>query len=75
MTFSEKLTQLRKERKLPAFVLAKRARVSHHTLWLAEKWGIAPARRETRQRIADALGVSYEALWGDCDSQGGECQP
>ncbi len=72
MTFSEKLAQLRKERRLPALVVAKRAKVSHHTLWLAERWGIPPARRATRQRIADALGVPYDELWGDLETQGGE---
>ncbi|GIV11782.1 MAG: hypothetical protein KatS3mg021_0064 [Fimbriimonadales bacterium] len=69
----EKLRELRRRLGMPAMVLARKAGVSVQTLWLAERWGIPPRTRAARQRIADALGVEYETLWGEVE--GGESTP
>ncbi|CUU34113.1 Helix-turn-helix domain-containing protein [Armatimonadetes bacterium DC] len=70
-TLGQRLKTLRQEQGLPIDVLAYKARCSTRTLILVEQWNLPPRRRKTRERIAHALGVSYEALWGELEARGG----
>ncbi|MCL6531773.1 MAG: helix-turn-helix domain-containing protein [Armatimonadetes bacterium] len=78
MRLGERFRILRKEKGLPALVLARRAGVSQQTVWLIERWDIAPDSMRAREALARELGVSYEELWGEREQQaqqGGESQP
>lgn len=64
MTIGERIRELRKQQRMPSFVLAKRARVSHNTIWLLECYNLLP-RRASLERIAQALGTTYEELFAE----------
>jgi|GEM_PF-1681036 transcriptional regulator with XRE-family HTH domain len=68
-SIGQRVRELRKERGLPLDVLAYKARCGNRTLILLECWNLPPRRRDVRERIADALGVSYEELWGELEQQ------
>jgi transcriptional regulator with XRE-family HTH domain len=57
--------ELRRQRGWSIDLLAYHANVSVRTLILLEKHGLPPKRLETRERIARALGVSPEELFGE----------
>jgi len=65
-----RLRELRKQRGLPVDVLAHLAGCGARTLVNYEKWGIIPKRRETRERIAQVLGVDPDWLF-EIDSEEG----
>jgi transcriptional regulator with XRE-family HTH domain len=69
MTIGERVRRLRKERGLPAMVLAKQARVGQSTIWLLEKYNIVPDSYSARERIARALGMTAEQLFGEAQLQ------
>jgi transcriptional regulator with XRE-family HTH domain len=62
-TQSRLFREIRKSRGIPVNVLALKAGVSVATIVAFEKHGIPPKRRETRKRLAKALGVSYKLLF------------
>lgn len=66
-----KLRRIRQERGLPIEVLARRAGVSARAIWLWECHNLPPRRRETAERIADALNVPLSAL-GYHETEAGE---
>ncbi|MEJ5384329.1 MAG: helix-turn-helix transcriptional regulator [Fimbriimonadales bacterium] len=69
-----RLKQLRTSRGLPVDAFAHIAGVSPRTVVLWERFGLAPKRRDTVERIARALGVEPDFLLNDADTQGGEVQ-
>jgi len=56
------LQRIRKQRGIPLYVLARRARVSTRTLTAWEKHGCPPVKIEPVQRVAAVLGVEVEEL-------------
>ncbi len=73
MTVGERFRELRKERGIPAAVLARRVGVSTQTLWLLERWDLPPRSHRVRQALARELRVPYETLWDEVE--GGESTP
>lgn len=69
MTIGQKLKQYRKSQGLSIPAFARKAGVSDNTVVLIERYGILPKSVETRQRLADALGIGYDQLW---NAEGGE---
>jgi len=57
-----RIKNLRKQAGLPIEVLAYRAGCSPRAVYMLEKWGIPPKRRETLEKIARALGVEPDDL-------------
>jgi len=57
-----RLEQIRKQRGIPYYVLARQANASSSTLRLWEKYGLVPKRRDVIERVARALGVEPEEL-------------
>ena len=62
-----RLEQIRKQRGIPYYVLARQAGVASSTLTLWEKYGLVPKRRDVIERVARALGVEPEALLEDSE--------
>ena len=62
-----RLEQLRKQRGIPYYVLARRANASVSTILLWEKHGLVPKRRDVIERIARVLGVEPEDLLEDSE--------
>ena len=56
------LKAIRKERGLSITAVAVRAHAAAGTIITIEKYNHNP-RLETKQRLADALGVSVESIW------------
>lgn len=56
------LKAIRSKKGLPIIAVAVRAHVGTGTIVAIEKHGHNP-RLETKQRLADALGVSVESIW------------
>jgi len=67
MQRGERLRELRRQRGLPCDVVAHMAGCSTRTLIAYERWGIMPRRRETRERIARALGVDTDWLFPESE--------
>lgn len=63
-TIAQKVRERRKQAGIPAYVLAKRARTSPHTITLLEVWNMLP-NRSVCERIAQALCTTYEELFAD----------
>jgi transcriptional regulator with XRE-family HTH domain len=63
MSLWERITALARERGKPAYVLLQLAGVAASTIKLIRE-GYVPKRQDTRRRIAEALGVSTEELFG-----------
>jgi transcriptional regulator with XRE-family HTH domain len=57
-----RVRKFRTERGLPQYTLAVRAGISPAWLSIIERYGHIPGS-DIRTRLADALGVSEEALW------------
>jgi transcriptional regulator with XRE-family HTH domain len=64
-----RLEQIRKQRGIPGYVLARQAGVASSTLVLWEKYGFVPKRREVIERIARALNVSPEELLEETEKE------
>jgi len=62
-----RLEQLRKQRGIPYYVLARRANASVSTILLWERHGLVPKRRDVIERIARVLGVEPDALLEDSE--------
>ena len=62
-----RLEQIRKQRGIPYYVLARQANASSSTLRLWEKYGLVPKRRDVIERVARALGVEPEELLEDSE--------
>lgn len=58
-----RLRELRKQKGMPIDLLAYYAGCSTRTIFAYEKWGIIPRRPETRERIAQVLGVDPDWLF------------
>jgi transcriptional regulator with XRE-family HTH domain len=69
MNVGERFRQFRRQKGLPAMVLARRAGVSQQTIWLLEKWNIPPVSIRARQALARELGIPYGELWGELEAQ------
>lgn len=63
------LREVRIARGLSIHALAYKAGVSHYAIHLYERYDLVPKSPRVRQKIADALGVSYEELWGELEQQ------
>ena len=63
MELWDRITALARERGKPAYVLLQLAGVAASTIKLIRE-GYIPKRADTRRRIAEALGVSPEDLFG-----------
>lgn len=63
------LRSIRLDRGLAIAAVAVRARVASGTIITIEKYGHNP-RSETKQRLADALGVAVEQIWPTADRAG-----
>lgn len=57
------LRELRLKRGWTQQLLAIKARASTSTVSACELYGFAPRRADTRERLANALGVAPIALW------------
>jgi len=58
-----RITEIARERGKPAYLLLQLAGISAATIKLLRE-GYIPKRPDTRRRIADALGVSVDELFG-----------
>jgi len=63
MELWNRITEIARERGRPAYVLLQLAGVAASTIKLIRE-GYIPKRADTRRRIAEALGVSPEDLFG-----------
>lgn len=63
------LKAIRSEMGLPIAAIAVRAKVGTATIVAIERHGHNP-RLETKQRLADALGVAVERIWPAADRAG-----
>jgi len=64
-----RLREIRQQMGLPCDVLARLARCSVRTLLIYENWGLAPRRRETRERIARVLNVDPDWLFPESEPE------
>jgi transcriptional regulator with XRE-family HTH domain len=60
-----KIRELRKQQGLAVDALARIAGVSQRTITLWEKYGLPPRNQNTLEKIARALGVEPDELFGD----------
>lgn len=63
-TIGERVRTLRKQRGLSIAAVSALAGVGQNTWLTLERYNIPPKTIETRKRIADALGVSVDELFG-----------
>lgn len=63
----KRLKLMRLMRGIPMEVLAHQAGVSTRAIYMIERWGIPPRRRETLEKIAQVLGVDADELLQDVD--------
>jgi transcriptional regulator with XRE-family HTH domain len=63
MELWDRISEIARERGKPAYLLLQLAGVSAATIKLLRE-GYTPKRNDTRRRIAEALGISPEDLFG-----------
>jgi len=62
------LKQIRLQRGLSMEVLAYKAGVSPRAIYMLERYGLPPKRRETLEKIARVLGVEPDDLLSDAET-------
>jgi len=67
------LKQIRLQRGLRMEVLAYKAGVSTRAIYMLERYGLPPKRRETLEKIARVLGVEPDDLLPESDAETPRC--